>query len=169
MQALSIVAVLMSPVVAVLVTLWHQHRKERRDSKRWILTTLLAMRHSPIMDESVRALNLIDIVFHDSRSVRTLWREYFDMLNNEGLNNPSGWTLRQKKHLEMITEMAHALGYGKEITHLDVDRVYYPVGLGEQAKRGQQISDELLRVLKGTQGLAVAQRAPELPPRTQSE
>lgn len=88
------------------------------------------------------------------------------MLNNEGLNNPSDWSQRQKKNLEMITEMAHALGYGKEITHLDVDRVYYPVGLGEQAKRGQEISNELLRVLKGTHGLAVASRAPELPPKT---
>lgn len=30
MQALNIVAVIISPVVAVLVTLWYQHRKERR-------------------------------------------------------------------------------------------------------------------------------------------
>lgn len=169
MQVVNIVAVIFSPIVAVLVTLWYQHRKERRDSKRWILTTLLATRHSPILDETVRALNLIDVVFHDSNRVRELWREYFDMLNNEGLNNPSGWSQRQKKNLEMITEMAHALGYGNEITHLDVDRVYYPVGLGEQAKRGQEISDELLRVLKGTQGVVVAPRMPEIPPRAQAK
>ena len=163
MQALNIVAVVLSPVVAVLVTLWYQHRKERRDSKRWILSTLLATRHSPILDETVRALNLIDLVFHDSSKVRSLWHEYFQMLNNEGLNNPNGWSQRQKKNLEMITEMARALGYGREISHLDVDRVYYPVGLGEQAKRGQEISDELLRVLKGTQGLAVTPKPIELP------
>lgn len=167
MRVINILAVILSPIVAVLVTLWYQHRKERRDSKRWILTTLLATRHSPITDETVRALNLIDIVFHDAAQVRALWHEYFGMLNNEGLNNPSGWSQRQKKNLEMITEMARTLGYGHAITHLDVDRVYYPVGLGQQAQRAQEISDELLRVLKGTQGLVVASgpsEPPSLPP-----
>lgn len=166
MQALNITAVLLSPVIAVLVTLWYQHRKERRDAKRWILSTLLATRHSPILDETVRALNLIDLAFHDSAKVRALWHEYFDMLNNEGLQNPNGWSQRQKKNLELITEMARVLGYGNEISHLDVDRVYYPVGLGEQAKRGQEISDELLRVLRGTQGLVVTPKPNEPPPST---
>lgn len=52
--------------------------------------------------------------------------------------------------------MANVLGYGRQITHLDVDRVYYPVGLGDQARRTRELSDELLRVLKGSQGLQVA-------------
>ena len=149
-------------MVAVLVTLWFQRRKERRDSKRWVLTTLLATRHAQITDEAVRALNLIDIVFHDSKRLRSLWREYFEMLNNEGLNNPSGWSQRQTKNLEMITAMAHALGYGRAITHIDVTRVYYPVGLGQQTRRNEDISDELLRVLKGSNGLLIAPRAADL-------
>lgn len=82
------------------------------------------------------------------------------MLNNEGLNNATGWSQRQTKNLEMITEMARVLGYGKEITHLDVDRVYYPVGLSQQSQRSQEISDELLRVLRGSHGLLVAPRPP---------
>ena len=44
--------------------------------------------------------------------------------------------------------MAKALGYGKAITHLDVDRVYYPVGLGHQSQTVQEIAEELLRVLR---------------------
>lgn len=159
MNALNILAILLSPIVAVLVSMYIQHRKERRDAKRWIVTTLFATRHSQVNDETVRALNLIDIVFHDSPSVRQLWHEYLDMQCNEGLSNPQGYSQRQKKNLEMITEMARVLGYGREITHLDVDRVYSPVGLGNQVQRSQEISDELLRVLKGTQGVQVTPKA----------
>ena len=156
---MELLAILLSPVIAVAITLWYQSRKEKRDAKRWIVQTLMATRHSPITDETVRALNLVDIVFHDAPSVRRLWREYFDMLCNQGLHNPQGWSSRQKKNLEMLTEMARVVGYGGAVTHLDVDRVYYPQGLGEQQKRVQDISDELLRVLKGSQGLQITARA----------
>ena len=149
----NILAILLSPVVAVLVTVYLQNRKEKRNQKLWIFNTLIATRHSPVIDENVRALNMIDVVFHDSQRVRELWHEYFNMLGNEGLNNPQGWSQRQKKNLEMITEMAKVLGYGKAITHLDIDRVYYPVGLGAQSQKAQEIAEELLRVLKASGGI----------------
>ena len=75
------------------------------------------------------------------------------MLGNEGLNNELGWAQRQKKNLEMIAEMAKHLGYRDAITHLDVDRVYYPIGLGTQSQMGQAIAAELLRVLRASGGV----------------
>lgn len=92
LEIITLAAILLSPAIALGVSLWAQHSKERRDAKRWVLTTLLSTRHSQITDESVRALNLIDAVFYNSPTVRTLWREYFEMLGNEGLNNPQGWS-----------------------------------------------------------------------------
>jgi len=156
---MNILAILFSPVVAVLVTIFLQGRKEKRDQKLWIFNTLIATRHTPIVDENVRALNMIDVVFHDAIRVRDLWHEYFDMLCNEGLHNPNGWTQRQKKNLELITEMAKTLGYGAAITHLDIDRVYYPVGLGEQSQKAQEIAEELLRVLKSSGGVQFIERS----------
>ena len=161
----NVVAILLSPVIAVLITVYLQNRREKRNQKLWIFNTLIATRHSPIVDENVRALNMIDVAYHDSRGVRELWHEYFDMLGNEGLNNPTGWGQRQKKNLEMITEMAKAIGYRTAITHLDVDRVYYPVGLGKQSETAQQIGIELLRVLKASGGVQFVERGqdPEIP------
>ena len=163
MTWIGVLAVLLSPVIAVLVTLWHQSRKEKRDAKRWIVQTLMATRHSRLTDEAVRALNLIDLVFHDAPTVRRLWHEYFEMLCNEGLNNLQGGNTRSKKSLEMLTEMARVVGYGSSVTHLDVDRVYFPQALGDQEQRTREISDELLRVLKGSQGLQIQPRL-EAPP-----
>ena len=70
------------------------------------------------------------------------------MLCNEGLNNTGGWSQRSKKRLELITEMAKSLGYGKAITHLDVDRVYTPQYFGTQFQRNEDIANEFLVVLK---------------------
>ena len=158
MDAVNILAVLLSPLIAVLVTIGLQNRKERRDAKRRLFETLIATRHAPITEETTRALNMIDVVFSDAPRVRTLWREYFDMLGNPGLHNPAGWQQRQVKNLEMITAMAEVLGYGKAIRDIDVTRVYYPEGLGKERERGQAIADELLRVLRGSEGFAVAAR-----------
>jgi hypothetical protein len=165
---MNIIAILLSPVVAVLVTVYLQARKEKRNQKLWIFNTLIATRHSPIVDENVRALNMIDVVFYNSSRVRELWHEYLNMLSNEGLNNPLGWGQRQKKNLEMITEMAKVLGYGTAITHLDVDRVYNPTGLGEQSRKSQEIAEELLRVLKASGGMQFVQRS-DTPPSFKSQ
>ncbi|MFA6562830.1 MAG: DUF6680 family protein [Verrucomicrobiia bacterium] len=158
MTIVNILAILISPVIAVLVTVYLQDRREKRNQKLWIFHTLIGNRHIAIAPESIRALNMIDVVFHDCNQVRKIWHEYLDMLCNEGLNNAVGFSQRQKKNLEMITEMAKVLGYGGVITHLDVDRVYSPVGLGEQSKRSDDITAELLRVLKASGGVQFVPR-----------
>src|SRR5689334_8688867 len=98
MGLLNLIALLLSPVIAVGVTLFYQVRKEKRDARRELFATLIATRHSQVIDQTVRALNLIDVAFHDSPEVRRLWHEYYDMLNNQGLNNEQGWRLREKKN-----------------------------------------------------------------------
>jgi hypothetical protein len=157
MTIVSIVAVLLSPIIAVLISMLLQNRRSVRTEKMQVFNALIGNRNNSIAIESVRALNMIDVVFHDASKVRGLWHECYDMLSNKGLDNELGYKLRQKKNLEMITEMAKTLGYGKAITHLDVDRAYSPIGLENQNQKGTQIADELLRVFKGTQSIEFAQ------------
>ncbi|MEW6602601.1 MAG: DUF6680 family protein, partial [Nitrospirota bacterium] len=92
---ISIAAILFSPIIAVLVAKYLQNRKSKKDHKLYIFSTLMAARHSPINDEVVRALNMVDVAFCNDEKVRKLWHEYYDMLNNEGLNNPVGYKARQ--------------------------------------------------------------------------
>lgn len=158
MEVLTIIAILISPVIAVYVSMWIQERRSAREQQMHVFATLIALRHSPVIDENVRALNLIDIVFYKKTKVRQLWREYYDMLGNEGLNNPQGFVTRQKKYIEMVHEMAKALNYGEAFNHLDADRVYYPQALGEQSQRSEEIANELLRVLKASSGVQVVPR-----------
>lgn len=158
MEWVNLLAIALSPIVAVVVSMWIQERRERRQHKLHILATLIGGRHDPLTIENVRALNMIDFVFHDRASVRRLWREYLEMLCNEGLNNEVGWEQLSQKRNELITALASALGYGKAISHLDVDRVYIPKGVVNDFAMTRALWEELLRVLKNTDTLAARPR-----------
>ncbi len=153
-EIINIFAILLSPVIALLISKWLDNRKEKRFQRLSILGTIIANRHTPTSPDAVRAMNLIDIAFYKDVKVRTLWKEYLEKLSNEGLDNELGWKQRKDKNLELIHAMAKNLGYGDAITHLDVDRFYYPLGLSSQETTGKEITAELLRVLKATQSLS---------------
>lgn len=155
----NIAAILLSPVIAVLITLWHQRRQQKRDSRMYILTTLFANRHFPTSEACVQALNMIDVAFLKNKRVRQLWREYFEMLGNSGLDNQPGYEQRQEKNRDLIYEMARSLGYHGAITHNDMQRIYIPRGLGMAAARQEELANELLRVLKASGGLSVSPKA----------
>lgn len=63
MEWLTLLAILLSPVIAVVVSLRVHERDKVRDAKFRILTTLMAGRHAPIMQDNIRALNMVDLDF----------------------------------------------------------------------------------------------------------
>jgi hypothetical protein len=155
---ISIVAIAVSPAVAVLISMWIQDRREKLQLKRNVFATLMATRPQAYSEEIVRAMNMIDVVFHDNENVRRLWGEYMEMLNNQGLNNPAGFALRDMKRAELLHEMAKCVRLGKEISHVDLKRCYLPIGLEEERRRMKETGDELLRLLKESHGIKVAQK-----------
>ena len=68
---LNLIAIIVAPIAAVLIGQWLQDRSEKRKDKLAIFKTLMFSRNgwSP---ESVRALNIIDIVFSDDDTVPAL-------------------------------------------------------------------------------------------------
>lgn len=151
MQIINIIAVLLSPIIAVLVTLYLQNRSEKLKNKMQIFNILIRSRHQVITEDMVSAYNMIDVVFFNDTKVRKLWREYYELLGNNAVNYQN----KEDKRLELIHEMAKVLGYGKAINHIDITRVYYPTGLAVKTQRNEDTADELLRVLKASNGLLV--------------
>lgn len=156
---IEILAILFSPVIAVGVTLWYQGRRERRERKERLFTTLMANRKAfPPTYEFVAALNLIDVVFSDSPQVVRLWHEYYDLLGSEG-----NYSARQHKYIELLSEMARKLGY-KRLQQTDIDKYYSPQAHVDQSELQYQLQRELLRVLQGTGELRAEPREPSPPP-----
>ncbi len=121
-------ATFVSPIVAVLITLWLQARDRGRDRKEMLLRQLLATRTNPADPGYSVAITLIPVEFRRHAKVRAAHRDFIDAANR---NVPAIDATQNK----MISAMLEALGV-KEETAADVVRSNYSsVGWGEWTKK----------------------------------
>lgn len=145
---INIVAIIVGPLVAVLLTLWLQNRKAKRDAKEKLFLLLMAHRKAfPPMPEWCNALNVIDVVFHDEKKVVELWHQYYGMLANPPAND--NYQPRDHAYLTMLSAMARSLGY-TALEQTDIDRFYKPQAMVDQQTMNFQCQAEWLRVLQST-------------------
>lgn len=80
--------------------------------------------------ESVRSLNVLDIVFSDDKKVREAWKDYYDKLCVE---NPTDTELKkiQEGQYDLLEVMAESLGYKETITWKTIQNPYRPKWLDE--------------------------------------
>ena len=148
---INIIAIVLGPIVAVLITLIYQSNKEKRDSKMRLFTTLMAYRKTfPPPMAWVESLNLIDVVFSKNTKVVQLWHEYYALLHQ----STQDFAQREHKYLELLSEMAKVLNY-KNLQQTDIDKFYSPVAHGNQNELNVKVQTELLRVLENTESLKV--------------
>lgn len=77
LEAITILAIVVGPVFAVLITRWLDNRRERRTRQMDVFRTLMRTRRTPINTEHVGALNLVEIEFANSPKVVSALRELF--------------------------------------------------------------------------------------------
>ena len=149
-----LISAILSGIFATIVTLWWQNKSQVKQEKIKIFTTLMSKRYEISAEESVDALNMIDVVFHASPEVRTAWRNFQD-----ATNLPESSTKTQTindRHLKLLEMMAGDIGY-KDIHWDDIKGYYYPVGLSERKRdeavlRKVQIDAGLAQINKKEQG-----------------
>ncbi len=150
-------ALLLSPVVAVLVTIWIQVHQQTHARKERLFETLMKFRMAnPPPRELVDALNLIDVVFKSNDEVRRLWKDYFEMLCRPRTSNPEQDVLRAK-YLDLLSAIAKDLGYSR-IQQTDIARFYVPQYHEDEFGWSLRFRKELLRVLESTEHLVVKGR-----------
>ena len=160
MNIINIAAIVIGPVVAVLITLWWQQRKEKRDAKMRLFTTLMAFRKSyPISYEWANSLNVIDVVFGDTPEVVGRWHEYYSLLQRQNVS-PQEAQEQTHKYLELMSVMAASLGF-RRLQQTDIDKFYTPQAHGDQAHLNWQCQTEWLRVLQSTNRFNVEPKPPE--------
>jgi len=137
-NVLNLIAIIIAPIVAVLIGQWLQKCSERRNDKLEIFKSLMIARNG-WSSESVRALNIIDIVYSDDSHVRMRWKEYYDKLCIE---SPSDTDLKKIKTAQdrLLEAMAVSLGYKDTVTWETIQNPYIPKGMieAEQMQREYQ-------------------------------
>ena len=148
LSILNIAAIVVAPIAAVWIGQILQDRQEKRKDKLELFKTLMMSRDGWTV-ESVRALNILDIVYSDDEAVRTAWKNYYDKLCVE---NPTETELRKIRdsQYELLEAMAKSLGYSEAITWKTIQKPYKPKGM---------IEDEENQRLFQKGQLAIAQMA----------
>lgn len=94
MDIINIIAIIISPIVAVIVGQYLQTKSKKPEDKLEIFKTLMVSRGLGGSTESVRALNIIEVVFSDDKNVLNQWKKYYDKLYVE---NPTETDLSKIK------------------------------------------------------------------------
>ena len=130
-----LISTILSGAFATIITLWWQNKSQIKQEKTRIFTILMAKRYEISAEESVEALNMIDVVFYKDSKVRAAWREF-----KNATEMPDSEIKSQTitdKHLKLLEMMAENIGY-VEIHWDDIKQFYYPVGLSDK-KRDETI------------------------------
>lgn len=124
---LTIIALIIIPVFAVIVAQWLQNRSEKRRDKMQIFRTLMTSRIGWSMEKSY-ALNTIDIVFADDKNVRAAWKDYYDKLDVDNPDEHQQKKIQQAEN-KLLETMAISLGYKDKITWETIQNPYIPKGM----------------------------------------
>jgi len=161
---LSIIAILLSPIIALQVQRYIDFFRERKSRKMRIFETIMTTRAERLSQYHVQSLNMIDIDFYGIRvlgfnwktskekDVLNAWKTYLDHLNtHEELtgNILDNWVLRTDElFTDLLFEMSRAIGYDFDKVHLKRS-IYTPRAHGSQILDNESIKQNLVQILDG--------------------
>jgi len=122
---LKIIVPLLAACIGAILAFRYQHTLELKRDKRHIIQALMMYRNVGANElDFIKALNAVDIVFHNNKKVRELLHTYFDQTVEPYFQNYQ-W---RDTFFEMLYEMAQSSGYSN-LTKDDIRNYYSPKAL----------------------------------------
>jgi hypothetical protein len=132
---LTIIAILAAPWVALFIQAKLDDKKEVKSRRLSIYKILMATRATPLSQEHVKALNMIDLEFYGKskkyQAVKSAWRAYLHVRIRHSVTTEAEMLQFNKDCDETLTTllvvMGNALGYDFDETHIK-ESLYKPGG-----------------------------------------
>ena len=137
---INILAIIVIPIAAVFVGQRLQDRSQKRRDKLEIFRALMMNRGIAWTIETVRALNIIDIVFSDDSAVRTRWKKYYNQLCIQAPNDMQRKQIQEAQD-KLLEAMARSLGYKEQVTWETIQNPYIPKGMWDAMQQQQNIQN----------------------------
>jgi hypothetical protein len=131
---------------------------ESRRFRLNIFATVMQGRAEIWSEDTVRALNSVDVAFYDSADVREAWAELYQALNTEPIPMP----IVDERTRKLLREMAKNLGLAESLRLDDFGRVYFPTAIAEDRQMRSLQRREAMQRLTGPQVANDADGAAEL-------
>lgn len=156
---INIIAVAFSPIIALLISDKIQTDKAKRQEKMQILRILMTQRFSAKNIDHVNALNLIDVVFVDSKEVRKAYKElytvYGSKFDNNNENEVRDYSNKVKKaETKLIESIINDLGYKDKIKWDEIQEPYTPQWLYNEVTARSEINNSQLQIANYIKALA---------------
>lgn len=153
-NALTILAILVGPVIAVHITRKNDERRAERARKLDIFRTLMRTRRMPVHVDHVGALNLVEIEFIDHDRVIAAWKAYLNNLSEvlppieEKVKHDAALKRRDSLLTKLIYEIAQTLNI--KVEQLDIlEGNYIPQGWLDDDWEQRLVRRHLITVLSG--------------------
>jgi type II secretory pathway pseudopilin PulG len=156
MEIINIIAILLSPVIAIQVQRFLDKRKQSIERRSQIFEILMATRGARLSVQHIDALNSIDIEFSGKKfsNVINAWKNYFDALC---ISESTDSVIQKRNDLysQLLFELAKSTGY-KNFTLSEINRnYYYPQGLVDNDTDSFAIRQGLKAIMKGEKPIKV--------------
>ena len=120
-QVITIAAIFLGPISAVLVTLWIDARRQDKGKRVEILRRLITTRRFPADPTFVSAINLIPVEFNRNRIVLDAYNEFIEATNArlDGTNDDSIIKRSQTKLTRLIYSISEDVGFKLRETDIE--------------------------------------------------
>lgn len=122
-----------------------ENSAESRRFRMNVFATLMQGRAEIASEQTVQALNSIDIAFSDSPLVREAWAELYQALNI----SPMPGHMVDERIRKLLREMAKDLGIADTLRLDDFARIYFPQALAQDREMRVLQREEALKQLTG--------------------
>ncbi len=140
---ISIIAVIVSAVIAVALTKTLDAKTKKRNDKMGLFQTLVTTGFALVTNEKVKALNLVEVVFYKCDGVINAYRAYRSILRD---SKSTGTDIRDG-YLKLLEEMAKNLSY-KNISWDNFREYYLPDSMSADIENEKKFKDLQLKSLQ---------------------
>lgn len=158
-DVLTLIAILIGPIAAVVVTRQLDNRNATYARRYQVFRDLVRTRSAKLSPEHVNALNLVEIEFSQYTRVKGSWSRYMDSLSSrvpmtEATSNDH-LLRRDQLFIKLVQDIANVLG----MRHVDITDVmttnYYPQGWQTDEEEQRQLRQLLISFLSGNHPIPV--------------
>lgn len=139
---INILAIVLSPLVANIISIKMNQRNEKRNEKLKILRILMMTRMNRACIDYANALNLIDVIFHNSKKVRQAYKDLLEMYYKGNVSDNEYNT----KNLKLIESIIEDIGYSKKINWDEISIPYAPKWYFQELEKNEEYKKATISV-----------------------
>lgn len=154
----TLLATVIGPIAAVMITLWYQERSGRKAGERNLFANMMRLRRDPTNPEFVGAFNLVPVLFNSNRGIMYKHAAVMEIYNFPRETNPDAiqrfFDKLEFAMAELLAEISKAVKTPVTQSHI-MRGAYAPMAWQNDQERQREMQEELRAVLTGKVPLTI--------------